>query len=184
MVSGFIKRVEGHLISGNYVVIGKVCHSQKMNDPCVPLWITANREGAISSAHCRGCMAGIGECCSHVASFRCWAARLARSANFSGSPRNLWWPRFFVGTQSTLKRSHSLAGFARNKMFTADKIIFAFPFSEIISAYRRNPSSSSLLLLEELKKSLSFPCLPVLFPYPMMRQRTIAVVIKIRKRPT
>ena len=68
MVSGFIKSVEGHLISGNYIVIGKVRHSQKMNDPCVPLWIIANREGAILSAHCRGCMAGLGECCSHVAS--------------------------------------------------------------------------------------------------------------------
>ena len=39
-----------------------------MNDPSVPLWIIANREGAILSAHCRGCMAGLGECCSHVAS--------------------------------------------------------------------------------------------------------------------
>ena len=68
MVSGFIKSVEGHLISGNYIVIGKVRHSQKMNDPCVPLWIIANREGAILSAHCRGGMAGLGECCSHVAS--------------------------------------------------------------------------------------------------------------------
>ena len=73
MVSGFIKNVEGLLISGNYMVIGKVRHSQKMNDPCVPLCrIIANREGTILSAHCRGCMAGLGECCSHVASFRPW----------------------------------------------------------------------------------------------------------------
>lgn len=39
-----------------------------MNDPCVPLWIITNKDGAILSAHCRGCMAGLSECCSHVAS--------------------------------------------------------------------------------------------------------------------
>ena len=33
--------------------------------------------------------------------------------------------------------------FARNKMFTADTIIFAISFSVIISAYLRNPSFSS-----------------------------------------
>ena len=61
MVSGFIKTVQGR-------VIGKVRHSLKMNDPCVPLWMITNKTGTILSAHCRGCMAGLGECCPHVAS--------------------------------------------------------------------------------------------------------------------
>ena len=68
MVSGFIKTVQGRVIADNFVVIGKVRHSQKMNDPCVPLWIITNKTGTILSAHCRGCMAGLGECCSHIAS--------------------------------------------------------------------------------------------------------------------
>ena len=48
-----------------------------MNDPHVPLWIIVTNEGPILSAHCMaGCMAGLGECCSHIASMlfyvECW----------------------------------------------------------------------------------------------------------------
>ena len=47
-----------------------------MNDPHVPLWIIVRKEGPILSAHCSGCMAGLGECCSHIASLlfyvECW----------------------------------------------------------------------------------------------------------------
>ena len=100
MISGFIKSVEGHLISGINIVIGKVRHSQDERSMCT------------FADYCqqKGCIAGLEECCSHVASFRRWAARLALSSTFSGSPRNLWWPRFCVGTQSALKRCYSLAG--------------------------------------------------------------------------
>lgn len=49
-------------------MIGKVRHSQKINDPCVSLWAITESDGTINSAHCRGCMAGQGECCSHIAS--------------------------------------------------------------------------------------------------------------------
>ena len=68
MISAFIKSVEAHVIAGNYVVICKVRHSEKKNEPFVPWWIITNKEGTILSAHCRGRMAGLIECCSHVAS--------------------------------------------------------------------------------------------------------------------
>ena len=67
MVSGFVQSVQGDIIGGKYVVIGKVRHSQKLNDPCAPVWIIVTKDGTVLSAHCRGCMAGLGECCSHVA---------------------------------------------------------------------------------------------------------------------
>ena len=38
-----------------------------MDDPSVPLWIIAEDDGRVLSAHCR-CMAGQGESCSHIAS--------------------------------------------------------------------------------------------------------------------
>ena len=66
MVSGFMKTVQGRVINDNFVIISKVRHSQKMDDPCIPLWIITNKTGTILSAHCRGCMAGLGEYCSHV----------------------------------------------------------------------------------------------------------------------
>ena len=68
MVSGFITSVQGHIIAKKYVVLAKVRHSQRMNDPPVSLWIITHKEGTVICAHCTGCMAGLGECCSHIAS--------------------------------------------------------------------------------------------------------------------
>ena len=39
-----------------------------MNDPLISVWIIRSKEGEISSAHCLGCKAGLGETCSHLAS--------------------------------------------------------------------------------------------------------------------
>ena len=39
-----------------------------MNNSPVPLWIITEKDGTIICAHCVGCMAGLGECCSHIAS--------------------------------------------------------------------------------------------------------------------
>ena len=66
MVSGFITSVQGKSIGNNFVVVGKVRHSQRMNDDPIPIWIIANREGTVLSAHCLVCKAGQAECCSHV----------------------------------------------------------------------------------------------------------------------
>ena len=68
MVSGFITSVLGQIIQEKFVVLAKVRHSQRMNDPHVQLWIITTKDGTVVSAHCAGCMAGLGECCSHIAS--------------------------------------------------------------------------------------------------------------------
>ena len=68
MVSGFITSVQGKVICDKFVVIGKVRHSQRMNEPALPVWIITSKEGTIISAHCLGCKAGLSETCSHVAS--------------------------------------------------------------------------------------------------------------------
>ena len=48
-----------------------------MNDPLMNVWIITESEGAIISAHCSGCKAGLAKSCSHVASamvyIECWA---------------------------------------------------------------------------------------------------------------
>ena len=67
MVSGFISSVHGYIVNKRYVVLAKVRHSQRMNDPLVQLWIITNEEATVMSTHCKGCMAGLGECCSHIA---------------------------------------------------------------------------------------------------------------------
>ena len=60
--------VKGHKLGNNYKVLGKVRHSQRMNDPYFTLWIITNENGTVLFAHCVGCMAGQEECCSHMAS--------------------------------------------------------------------------------------------------------------------
>ena len=67
MARSFISSVHGYIVNKRYVVLAKVRHSQRMNDPLVQLWIITNEEGTVMSAHCKGCMAGLGECCSHIA---------------------------------------------------------------------------------------------------------------------
>lgn len=51
MVSGFVTSVRGRIISGKHVVVAKVRHSQRMNDPLVSIWIIAENDGKILSAH-------------------------------------------------------------------------------------------------------------------------------------
>ena len=68
MVSGFITSVQGKIICDKFVVVGKVRHSQRMNEPPLPVWIITSKEGTVISAHCLGCKAGLSETCSHVAS--------------------------------------------------------------------------------------------------------------------
>ena len=68
LTSGFVISVQGCVIAEKFVVLGKVKHSQRMNDPAISTWIIASKEGTVLSAHCMDCKAGLGECCSHVAS--------------------------------------------------------------------------------------------------------------------
>lgn len=51
MVSGFVTSVRGRIISGKHVVVAEVRHSQRMNDPLVSIWIIAENDGKILSAH-------------------------------------------------------------------------------------------------------------------------------------
>ena len=68
MISGFITSVQGKVICDKFVVIAKVRHSQRMNEPPLPVWIITSKEGTVISAHCLGCKAGLSETCGHVAS--------------------------------------------------------------------------------------------------------------------
>lgn len=69
MVSGFVQSVRAKLIRDKYyVVVGKVRHSQAMNEPPVDIWIITETDRRILSVHCLGCKAGLGETCTHVAS--------------------------------------------------------------------------------------------------------------------
>ena len=70
MVSGFITCVQGYDIAKMFVVLGKVRHSQRMNESPLLIWIIANMEGTIALAHFLGCKAELSECCicSHVGS--------------------------------------------------------------------------------------------------------------------
>ena len=67
MVLGFVTSVVGKVIAGRYVVSARVRHSQHVNDPLVNIWIISKNDGAILSAHCLGCKAGLAESCSPIA---------------------------------------------------------------------------------------------------------------------
>ena len=68
LVSGFVSSVRSLHISGKMIIIAKVRHSQRMNDPLIPIWIITEEVGTILYAHCMECKAGLAETCSHIAS--------------------------------------------------------------------------------------------------------------------
>ena len=68
VVSGLIKDVFGQIVQEKYVVLAKVRHSHRKNDPRVQLWIITTKQGSVVLGHCVGCMAGLGKCRSHIAS--------------------------------------------------------------------------------------------------------------------
>ncbi|XP_066272266.1 uncharacterized protein [Branchiostoma lanceolatum] len=104
VVSGFVESVKGKRIDGKHVVVGKVKHSQKWNDPCVLVWVITSPGGTILSAHCRDCLAGLGECCSHVASVLFYLEMYHRvSADVASTDlANAWLPPALSRTASAL----------------------------------------------------------------------------------
>ena len=47
MVSGFVTSVQGKIIAGKHVAVGKVSHSQRMNDPLVNIRVITESDGTI-----------------------------------------------------------------------------------------------------------------------------------------
>ena len=68
MVSRFFTSVQGKIIARKHMVVGKVRHSERMNDPLVNIWVITESDRTILATHCLGCKAGLAESCSHIAS--------------------------------------------------------------------------------------------------------------------
>ncbi|XP_062603415.1 uncharacterized protein LOC134265178 [Saccostrea cucullata] len=64
-VCGWVTDVCHSVINCKHLLLAKVRHSQRMNDPPLKPWVIAEKCGTIDTAHCN-CMAGLGEACSHV----------------------------------------------------------------------------------------------------------------------
>ena len=78
LTSGFVISVQVCVVAEKFVVLGKVKHSQRMNDLAISTWIIASKEGTVLSAHCMDCKAGLAESCSHVASILFYIEAWAR----------------------------------------------------------------------------------------------------------
>lgn len=73
--SGFVMPLSVWSMQSKEAVIltARVHHSQRLNDPQLKPWVMVKTNGIIVGAHCN-CMAGFGECCSHVSAllFKLW----------------------------------------------------------------------------------------------------------------
>ena len=70
-VSGFLSCVKGQKIGNNYIVLGKVRHSQNKRSVCYIVDYNRGKWYSALFAHCVqcvGCMGGQGECYTHFAS--------------------------------------------------------------------------------------------------------------------
>ena len=59
MVSGCVASVEGKEFVGKIVVVAKITHSQRRNDPLVNFWTIVEKDGNIISAYSLGFKAGV-----------------------------------------------------------------------------------------------------------------------------
>lgn len=62
----WVEDIKAQEIRDCLCIIGKVMHSQKVNEPSLKVWITLSKSGQILNCHCM-CVAGLGEACTHAA---------------------------------------------------------------------------------------------------------------------
>jgi hypothetical protein len=89
--NGWVREVLVKEINQKKVVIGKVTHSQRLNEkPLIP-WVITEDNGKILAANCN-CIAGLGETCSHVASLL-WAiaAGVDRRESLTVTQKSAYW---------------------------------------------------------------------------------------------
>ncbi|KAL3854679.1 hypothetical protein ACJMK2_013938 [Sinanodonta woodiana] len=73
-------------INGVHLLRAKVTHSMRVREKPLEPWVIVATDGSVETAHCT-CMAGLGECCTHVAAI-CFAletgARICKEILWSG----------------------------------------------------------------------------------------------------
>ncbi|KAB0802366.1 hypothetical protein PPYR_04552 [Photinus pyralis] len=62
----WVEDIKAQEIRDCLCIIGKVMHSQKVNEPSLNVWITLFKSGQILNCHCM-CVAGLEEACTHAA---------------------------------------------------------------------------------------------------------------------
>ncbi|CAG9770080.1 unnamed protein product [Ceutorhynchus assimilis] len=62
---GWVKKIGVKVFPSYKLVLGKVMHSQRLNEKLLSPWIITNEDGTVHSAHC-DCVAGLGEVCTHI----------------------------------------------------------------------------------------------------------------------
>jgi len=69
-----------------------------VNDPLISVWVIAEKDGTVKSAHCLGCKSGLAESCSHAASvlFYIEAWRRIRGKLSCSEVRCTWLLSLFV----------------------------------------------------------------------------------------
>ena len=91
------------------VLTARVHHSQNLNDPQLKPWVMIKTDGIILGAHCN-CMAGFGECCSHVSAllFKLWLYNYKGEAvTLSVTSKRCKWSK---SSEESLKRVEYLEG--------------------------------------------------------------------------
>lgn len=88
---GWVSNVMVKEVDDKRMVIGRVNHSQRLNEKRLTPWVIAVKDGQILSAHC-DCMAGLGETCSHVASLL-WviASGVQQRASLTVTDKTAYW---------------------------------------------------------------------------------------------
>lgn len=142
-----------------YFCFVKVNHSQRLSQKPLTPWVIAENNGRILCGHC-DCMAGLGECCSHVASLL-WAVecgvRYRESLTVTQQPA--YWAIPSGVKTSTMLRSGRLTSRVRRPASQNWQLIL----------HQNQPAAQYqqcvMMLTTQARKSCASYSVPLLFPH-------------------
>ncbi|KAG0413090.1 hypothetical protein HPB47_009760, partial [Ixodes persulcatus] len=115
--SGWVKSLTAmRLPSKRIVVLSEVNHSQRLREVPLKVWLLADADGSVITAHCT-CMAGAGEACSHIGAtlFAVETAVRLRNSRTCTEKENVWLPAHSPGTQYKRLRDIDFSSSKRKK---------------------------------------------------------------------
>ncbi|XP_060085336.1 uncharacterized protein LOC132564723 [Ylistrum balloti] len=126
-ISGWVRDVAVYKVNDLCLHTARVMHSQRLTDTPLTPWIIIEPDGKVLAAHCN-CMAGLGECCTHVAAllYSIEATVLVRNSRTVTEEKAYWLPASVKGANyKTLKEIDFTS--ARTKKKTLDNQLAGTP---------------------------------------------------------
>ncbi|XP_053698602.1 uncharacterized protein LOC128745553 [Sabethes cyaneus] len=158
--NGFVHSVDGKLLGEEYIVMGKVIHSMRLNESMLRPWIIVRKPGNILCAHCN-CIAGISETCSHVSAVLYSLANLHaqctdRRITVTDIPAYWWQPLKLVKEDIYKQVKDTNNGNATNKFCDSNSVPTREEFCNLLQKIGKDGGDE--VILNRICNKATFAC--------------------------